>query len=137
MEIKMKKLMMAALFTVLSLNIFARDLDVIMKDMGKVYGPISKTLPTATQITPDMVSNSALLINLIKESAAIIPDTVTSLPTVERDTATARYNAQMNDLLNAAVDLNKALTDGNLDLAKQILAKMNDQKKTSHGEFKN
>jgi hypothetical protein len=130
--------LLAAILLVSSISIQAqnlRSLKDVMSDMGAIFKTLTIAI-TAGTINPKIIEESAKLVTLVKESEAITPDTILSLPNVDQAAAKAKYDQELKDLENNATALNVALASNNIDQAKVLLTKLTDGKKQGHKDFK-
>jgi len=136
LEEKMKYL--AIMFLTVSLAASAqaqRQLKDVMSDLGDNFKAVSMGLQTG-KMTPQMLKASELIIKFVTESETIIPDTILSLPNVERPAAIAKYTDEIKALETSAISFNNALKSGNISAAKIILVQLTAQKKQGHSDFK-
>lgn len=133
----LRKTLLAALIS-LSFSGFAQagPLTDLMKEIGLQFKDLFTTTQTAVTVDAAMAVKAHELGLKIEAAAAIMPDSIQTLPVADQPAAQVRYKDLMHQLAQKNVELEQAYIAGDKALALTILGQMNDLRKVGHTEFK-
>lgn len=110
-----------------------------LKDTMKELGARVKTISLQVDDSSLDTQSAALaddVAMLADDSKTFVPDLIAQAPAGDRSAMTAQYGKMLDETHQLAIELATALRSGNKVAAKDCLAKMTQNKKDGHAEFK-
>jgi soluble cytochrome b562 len=136
--IKFAAITLCCLLSLLSISRADTPLENSMKRLAKATKQLSLDLKAPVDVSkPDYLALTATMKTEVQKSRALVPQKAAALPADQQATMVAAYQKSMDDLGTTIDTLSQAIQAGQWDAARTAMAKIFDQEKEGHKEFRN